>query len=150
MNDFHQKIIEVRIKESNWKWIIKKIAIVASAILLLFSLLIFAVSSLGNNGATFTMSVANNYGDTYTISDSKRVPEGYYRIVCVNGHGLLDLNNVSSYLLAADAQKGVKFADQTYKKTATVYLAQGDTLVAYRYNDSKYKLEFHYIGETMK
>lgn len=152
MNNLHQKIIELRIKESNWKWIIQKVALAIAVVLFLLALLIFAIPSADSDSkkATFTMRINNNYGNTYTISDSSREPEGYYQIVCTSGHGLLELNNISSYFLAADEHKGQKMADQTYAKTATMYLAQGDTLNAHRYDSSKFKLEFHYVGETLE
>lgn len=42
MNDFHQKIIETRVKESNWLWIVRKIGLGIAIAAFLFILLIFA------------------------------------------------------------------------------------------------------------
>ena len=150
MNDFHKKVMEARIRESNWKWIVQRTALVIAAVLFLLAMFVFMFSPTGSkDSAAFTM-VANGNNDTFAVTNNSKVKEGYYRAKCTAGHGLLNLDDISNYYLAADEQKGKKMSDQTYAQTATVFLGQGDTLCAYGYGSSKFRLEFHYIGETLE
>lgn len=156
MNDFHQKIIEARVQESNWKWVIRKIGFGIAAVMFLLAFLILAFSSGGSDEkaveptATFVMSSSGNYVAEHTVAGGSSEPSGYYQVTCTKGHGLMTDGNERGYMLAADEYVGQEHGSATYAQSTTLFLSRGDLLKARNYHSSKFKLEFRYIGETLE
>lgn len=156
MNDFHQKIMEARVQESNWKWIIRKIGFGIAAVMFLLAFLIFAFSGGSNDktaaepSATFVMSSNGDYVAEHTVVGGSYEPSGYYQITCTKGHGLLTDGDERGYMLAADEYIGQEHGSATYAQSTILFLSRGDLLRARNYHSSKFKLEFRYIGETLE
>jgi hypothetical protein len=156
MNDFHKKVMEARVQESNWRWIIRKIGFGIAAVMFLLAFIIVA-SSGGSSSKTetdssvaFVMSSHGDYVAEHTFTGSSYEPSGYYKITCTKGHGLLTDGNERGYMLAADEYLGQKHGSATYAQSVTLFFNRGDLLKSRNYHSSKFKLEFHYIGETLE
>ena len=140
MNDFHQRIIEARVKESNWLWIIRKIGLGIAVASFLFILFTIAFSSGGTDtkkasepAAAFVMS---SHGDVaeHRVYGGSYEPSGYYKITCTKGHGLLTDADERGYVLAADEYLGQKHGSATYAQSTILFLDRGDTLRSRNYH----------------
>jgi hypothetical protein len=157
MNDFHQKIMEARVQESNWRWIIRKIGFGIAAAAFLYILLSFTFSSGGTDSkksdeptATFVMSSDGDYVAEHKVVGGSYEPSGYYKIICIKGHGHLLDGNERGYMLAADEYIGKEYGNTTYAQSITLHLNKSDLLRARNFHSTKFRLEFHYIGESLE
>ena len=157
MNDFHQKIFEARVQESNWRWIVRKIGFGIAAVAFLVALMIVAFSSGGSDNktvsepvATFVMSSNGDYVAEHRVVGGSYEPSGYYKIICTRGHGHLTDANKRGYMLAADEYIGAEHGSTTYVQSITLHLNKSDLLRARNLHSTRFKLEFHYIGETLE
>lgn len=154
MNDFHQRIIETRVKESNWRWIVKKIGYAIAGIAIAYLLFTVMFSSGSSNKETtpkptFSMTSFDNIVDEHHVVGGEYEPTGYYRIICTNGHGHIAVND-EACLLAADEYIGKEHGSTVYAPSATCYLKPNDIVKVRNYHDTTFKLEFHYIGKTLE
>lgn len=153
MNDFHQKILEARIKQSNREWLGKRILLVVVFVILAFCGLLSMCSPSDTEGKTSkTVSTFGMYSNDaigvskYSFDDGTHDQPGYYSVVCTEGHGLLSVND-KGYPLAADEYIGAESGSRTYRKTTLLHLEQNDVLKARNLHSSSFRLEFTYQGE---
>ena len=99
--------------------------------------------------ATFAMSSDGDVAEHLVVGGSYE-PSGFYKITCTSGHGHLTDGNERGYMLAADEYIGTEHGSTTYAQSVTLDLKQSDLLRARNFHSTKFRLEFHYIGETLE
>lgn len=151
MNDFHQKILEARIKQSNREWLGKRILLVVVFVILAFCGLLSMCSPSDTDGKTskndsqFGMLSNDAIGlSKYSVND----PSGYYKVVCTEGHGFFT-DNKRGYMMAADEYIGKQHETTTYVESVTLYLEQDNVLRAKNDDSTSFRLEFYYIGKEI-
>lgn len=100
--------------------------------------------------ATFVMSSSGDYVAEHRVVGGSYEPSGFYKITCTSGHGHLTDGDNRGYMLAADEYIGEEHGSTTYAQSVTLHLKMSDLLRARNFHSSKFKLEFHYIGETLE
>ena len=73
-------------------------------------------------------------------------PSGKYEVVCMEGHGVLTVNE-RGFCFAADEYMGKANGSKTYELSTIITLNANDKLSLRNYNSSKLTLYFYYIGE---
>lgn len=96
----------------------------------------------------FTMHSDDAIGATrHTVVGGDTEPSGQYEVVCVKGHGCLNINDEELFVFANDEYKGTEYSGLVYEEKMVIALNGNDELLARAYNSSDFKIEFYLSAE---
>ena len=127
--------MEKKKKKILWFWVV---------IIALFAVAI-GISGMGDAEAEKKPEFVMLSNDTIGASKHAVGTAGTYEVVCVEGHGSLNINDEDLLVLAKDEYKGTEYSGLTYEEKAIIELKSNDELLARAFNSSEFKLEFYIV-----